>query len=743
MITMKTELPKELVSSVTKKELEQIRNPEKWSDVYLKYNGLAVDRNDFGEYSLHLDKVAIQIAEIQLDKAYLQFPSKKERMQYMIENGFYKEKLITSGVSLEDIEELYETYDEYDVGEQAFYSVYQFIHTQSYKVVDSFVKNYPYEKPMARYDDKYIILETRADRVIAIALDTVGAFGKEQVKKSIKMMALRNAHPSSPTYTNSGIKDAGQPTSCFILKYDDTIDSIADMNSYTLQLSKMGGGLGYDLTNLRAKGEMVKKADNRTHGLIAIAKMLEQNLRFADQDGKRRGSGAVYVSSWHRDWYDLLDAKKENTDENTRLSDLSLGLIVDDFYMTLLENNQDIYTFYPHTIFMEYGVYLSDIDMSKMYYELVANPRVKKEKFEFEFIKETLASVASESGYPYFFFKDTVNEKHAFKTKKIYCSNLCTEILQRQDFDEYVTEYGEEVKEYRGVQCTLTSINVAQVMKNKNLRESMFIQTYHANGTLDQTNFKKIRPVEKAVRELRGIAVGYANLQGYLAQNKIPYESEYAIEFSRAFASAMNFYSIEASHSLVEKYGKFKDFEDTTYADGTYFNQYLENDYSPQSDRIKELFEGIKLPTKEDWIELKAKVMKDGLANAYRLAVAPTNSISYSMGGTQGIMPNTDHIENRKTGASSSAYYPMPDLKPENYFMYKSAYNVSDYRYLDLIATWQEHIDQGISTTLFITDDYTSAEWFKVILYGWKIGLKTLYYTKPKISSFEECESCQ
>lgn len=739
----KYNLSEELLKSVSGKEIEEIINPEKWSDKYLKYNGLAVERNEFGEYSLHLDKLAIEIAEVQIDKAYLQFPNKQERMKYMIDNGFYKEDLLRHGITLADIDELYATYEKYDVGEQAFYSVYQFLHTQSYKVVDSFVVNYPYELPKVRYDDKYIILETRADRAVAIALDTVSAFGIEQVKKSIEMIALRNAHPSSPTYTNAGIKEAGQQTSCFILKYDDTIDSIADMNSYTLQLSKMGGGLGYDLTNLRAKGEMVKKADNRTHGLIAVAKMLEQNLRFADQDGKRPGSGAVYVSTWHRDMFDLLDAKKENTDENTRLSDLSMGLIVDDFYMTLLENEQDVYTFYPHTIFMEYGIYLSDIDMSKMYYELLENPRVKKEKHDFEFVKETLASVASESGYPYFFFKDTVNEAHVFKTKPIYCSNLCTEIMQRQDLDEYVDENGNEVKEYRGVQCTLTSINVKASIENNNMRDTMFAQTYSANGSLDQAKFGKIRPIQKAVKELRGIAVGYANFQGALADYGIPYESNEAIDFARVYFSAMNFYSLEASNSLVEKYGVFKDFDDTTYADGSYFNLYLTEDFSPTTEKVKEIFKDIKLPTRKDWIKLQRKVQKEGLANAYRLAIAPTGSISYSMGVTQGIMPSTDHIENRKTGASSSAYFPMPNLSPKNYFMYKSAYHVSDYRYLDLVATIQQHIDQAISTTLFITDDYTSAQWFNVILYGWKVGLKSLYYTRPRISSFTECESCQ
>lgn len=739
----KARLSKQALKELSQEEVIKVLDENRWDDTYLKYNALSAKRDENGFYPLHLDKIAIELAEMQLEKAYLQFDSKKERMKFMLDNGFYKKDLLRNGITLEDIDELYELYREHDIGEKRFYSVYQFIHTQAYKVADKEFNNIDIELPKVRYDDKYIIMEKREDRAIAVSLDSMGDLGLDAVKEDIIQLAERDGHPSTPTYTNGGLKEAGQLTSCFILKYDDTMESIADNNSYTLHLSKMGGGLGYDGTNLRAKGEMVRKADNRTHGVVAVAKMLEQNLRFADQDGKRQGSGAFYLSIWHRDIFDLLDAKKENTDESTRLSDLSIGLIVDDFFMQLMERQEDIYTFYPHTIYKEYGIYLSDINMSEMYYELVNNPRVRKEKHEFEFVKDTLASVASESGYPYFFFKDTVNDAHVFKNAKIYSSNLCTEILQRQDLDIYTDENGKEIREYRGVQCTLESLNVLEIVEKGTFKESMYTAMKHCNGTLRRTNFENIRPVHKAKVESRGIAVGFANFQGLLATKGIPYESDKAIDFARVFFAMMNFYSIEASMELTKVYGKFKDFEDTTYADGTYFDQYLNEDFLPVTDKVKEIFDGVEIPTKEDWAKLKQKVMKYGLANAYRLAIAPTGSISYSMGATQGIMPSTDHIENRKTASSSSAFYHMPNLEPRTYFMYKDAFHVDDFRYLDLVATIQQHIDQGISTTLFITDEYTSSDWWERIMYGWKIGLKTIYYARPKITSFQECQSCQ
>lgn len=620
---MRTKLSKVALQELTEEEVSKVMDKNIWDDTYLKYNNLCAKRNEHGEYSLHLDKVAIELLELQMEKATLKFENKKERMKFMIENKFYKEDLIRGDISYDDIEKIYDAYEKANIGEQAFYSVFQFLNAQSYKVSEKVFKDIEIELPEVMFEDKYVILESRSDRAVAIALDSQGHFGLDKVIEDVIHMATRTGHPSSPTYSNGGIKEAGQLTSCFILKYDDNMDSIADLNAYTLHLSKMGGGMGYDGTNLRAKGEMVKKVENRTHGVIAVAKMLEQNLRFADQDGKRQGSGAFYLSVWHRDVFDLLDAKKENTDESTRLADLSIGLIADDFFMELMERQEDIYVFYPHTIYQEYGIYLSDMDMGEMYYELLANPRVRKERVTFDFYKETLSAVASESGYPYFFFKDTVNESHVLPFATIYSSNLCTEILQRQDYDVYIDENGNEVKEFKGVQCTLESLNVLEVFEQQSFEQSMTTAMNHLNGTLDRTNFKHIRPVSKAQRESRGIACGYANLQGLFATYGIPYESESAIDFSNVFFAMMNYYSIKASMDLTSRYGKFKDFEKSTYASGTYFDKYVEEDFTPTTDKVKGMFEGVYIPSKEDWEELKQQVMVKGLANCYRLAVAP------------------------------------------------------------------------------------------------------------------------
>lgn len=705
----------------------------KWDKKYLSVNAKIADKNEFGAYQLEYDKEALELLEKEIDSAYLKFPSNKERMKWLIENDFYKKDLIRGTITLDDIEELYAVYEKYDKGEPRFFSLLTFLQSYSFKITDKDLQGLPvnYELPVKRYEDVYIIVEKRIDRTIANVLDSLGHRPLEVIKNAVRDLAKRNYHPSTPSYSNSGVKEAGQLTSCFILKFDDNITSIADMNSYTLHLSKMGGGLGYDITDVRALGENVRKLQNRTHGIVPVAKQMESKLQYADQDGKRRGSGAVYCSVHHPDFPSLLDAKKENVDEKVRLSDLSIGAILTNKFMQLVEQGaEDYYTFYPNSVYQEYGIKLSDIDMDTMYDELVANPNVRKNKENIQNMLNLIAATVSESGYPYIMFAENVNYSHTFKGVKIYCSNLCTEILQRQD-NGY------------GVQCTLASINLLETFINNTLSESVMSVMEHLNGVITRTHFGVVEPVNIAKSKFKAVGLGDMNLHGLLAYLGIPYESEFAIDLVRAYFAKQRYEVLKASMLLTEVYGVFDEFENTTYADGTYFDKYLTTDYSPQTEKVQGIFSeyGIEMPTQEDWLNLKEQVMEKGLANAYQQAIAPTGTIGYSNGSTASIGAITQLVEKRVTG-NGTAYYPMPNLEKLSPFIYKNAYNVSDYRYFDLVATMQEHVDQGISATYFITDNYTTADWWERIIYAWKIGLKTVYYTRPRISSYVECESC-
>lgn len=353
-----------------------------------------------------------------------------------------------------------------------------------------------------------------------------------------------------------------------------------------------------------------------------------------------------------------------------------------------------------------------------------------------------IATTQLQSGYPYLMFKDNANNVHALKEiGDIQISNLCTEIFQLQE-TSIIRDYGEQDTIKRDISCNLGSLNIANVMDSKKIKESIYEGMEMLTFVSDITSIQNAPGVVKANSELHSVGLGAMNLHGYLAKNGISYTSELAKEFADTFFMMMNYYTLKKSMYTAKDTGiTFKNFEKSEYASGAYFDRYLENDFTPKSDKIKELFEGIKIPTKENWSRLKYNVAKHGLYHAYRLAIAPTQSISYVQNATQAVSPVVDVIERRVTG-NFETFYPMPFLNPISQMYYRTAYTTDQYKMIDLISVIQSHIDQGVSTVLYVTSDISTKELSRLYLYAHHKGLKSLYYTRNKLLSVEECTSC-
>ena len=171
----------------------------------------------------------------------------------------------------------------------------------------------------------------------------------------------------------------------------------------------------------------------------------------------------------------------------------------------------------------------------------------------------------------------------------------------------------------------------------------------------------------------------------------------------------VNYYSIQRSMEIARAKGvTFQDFEQSDYYIGEYFEKMF-HFLCTETERVKQLFAGMKIPTPADWKRLAEDVKKYGMYHAYRLAIAPTGSISYIQNATASVMPITQIIE-RRTYGNSETYYPMPFLSPETRWFYKTAYQMDQYRIIALVATAQQHVDQGISCTLFVNSDVSTRE---------------------------------
>ena len=165
-----------------------------------------------------------------------------------------------------------------------------------------------------------------------------------------------------------------------------------------------------------------------------------------------------------------------------------------------------------------------------------------------------------------------------------------------------------------------------------------------------------------------------------------------------------------------------------------------------EKQRVRQLFADSKvhLPTQEDWKQLQAEVAEHGMYNAYLQAVPPTGSISYINHSTSSIHPIVSKIEIRKEGKIGRVYYPAPYMTNDNLEYYEDAYEIGYEKIVDTYAAATQHVDQGLSLTLFFKDTATTREVNKAQIYAWRKGIKTMYYSRIRQLALEgtEIEGC-
>ncbi|MBR0618978.1 class 1b ribonucleoside-diphosphate reductase subunit alpha, partial [Bacillus pumilus] len=639
-----------------------------------------------GKFQFDKDKEAVHSYFVDyINQNTVFFHNLEEKIDYLIENDYYEEEFLRQ-YSMADIKEVFEAAYAKKFRFPSFMSAFKFYNDYALKT-----------------NDKKKILERYEDRISVVALFFAGG-DKEKALEFVELMINQEYQPSTPTFLNAGRKRRGELVSCFLLEVNDSLNDISRAIDISMQLSKLGGGVSLNLSKLRAKGEAIKDVENATKGVVGVMKLLDNAFRYADQMGQRQGSGSAYLNIFHRDINDFLDTKKISADEDVRVKTLSIGVVIPDKFIELAREDKTAYTFYPHTVYKEYGQHLDEMDMEEMYDELVENPEIKKEKVNPRKLLEKLAVLRSESGYPYIMFQDNVNREHALNhISRVKFSNLCSEVLQASEVSSY-TDYDQEDEIGLDISCNLGSLNIMNVMKNKSIEKTVKLATDSLTLVSETTDIRNAPAVRKANKAMKSIGLGAMNLHGYLAQNQIAYESEEARDFANTFFMMVNYYSIKRSSELAKEKGEtFHRYEGSGYATGEYFNKYVENDFTPKTEKAAALFEGMHIPTKEDWAALKDFVAENGMYHSYRLCIAPTGSISYVQSATASVMPIMERIEERTYG-NSKTYYPMPGLSAQNWFFYKEAYDMDMFKVVDMIATIQQHVDQGISFTLFLKD---------------------------------------
>ena len=556
-------------------------------------------------------------------------------------------------------------------------------------------------------------------------------------KRFYNVLSSLKATMATPTIANAR-KPFYQLSSCFIDTVDDSLKGIYKSLNNFAEVSKYGGGMGIYMGKVRALGASIRGFEGASGGVIPWIKLFNDTAIAVDQLGVRSGSVAIWLDAWHKDMPEFLQLRTNNGDDRKKAHDVFPGICYPNLFWRMAENDIEgkWYMMCPHEIKMVKGYSLEDFygeEWEKRYFECVEDDRIEKRYMTIKSIVRLIIKSAAETGTPFAFYRDAVNEMNPNKHKGIiYSSNLCTEIMQNMSAmeikkSEIIDENGDKViveKTKAGdfVVCNLSSLVLGNIdiLDDSELYYIIETQIRAMDNVID-LNYYSVPFAEVTNKKYRGIGLGTSGYHHAIANNKIPWMSEEHEEFTDKLYERINYFAIKASMNIAKEKGRYEAFEGSDWHNGEYFNL---RDYKTSK-----------------WTKLKEEVSKNGIRNGYIMAVAPNGSTATIAGTTEGIDPimSRFYLEEKK---GSIVPKTAPNLSMENFWYYNSAYNIDQEVSVKINGIRQRHIDQGQSFNLYITTDYTMRQIMNLYINACKYKVKSIYYVRSKSLEVESCESC-
>ena len=557
------------------------------------------------------------------------------------------------------------------------------------------------------------------------------------VKRFYDILSQFEMTVATPTLSNAR-KPYHQLSSCFVDTVPDSLEGIYRCLDTFAMVSKFGGGMGMYFGKVRASGSDIRGFQGVAGGVIRWMKLVNDTAVAVDQLGMRQGAVAVYLDAWHKDLPEFLQLRTNNGDDRMKAHDIFPAVCYPDLFWRMADEdlNQPWHLFCPHEIQTVKGYCLEDFygeEWEQRYQDCVADSRLSRRTLTLKEIIRLVLRSAVETGTPFTFNRDTVNRSNPNAHRGIiYCSNLCTEIAQNMSAAEAVSS---EVRSEEGdlivvntirpgdlVVCNLGSLPLAHLpLENKEkLREKVGIAVRALDNVID-LNLYPVPYAQITNQRYRSIGLGISGYHHALAMRGIRWESEEHLHFIDTLFEQINYAAIEASTQLAKEKGCYSYFEGSDWQTGAYFEK---RGY-----------------TAERWKELATRVARQGMRNAYLLAVAPTSSTSILAGTTAGIDPvmKRFYLEEKKGVMLPRV---APGLSDRTYWLYKGAYLIDQQWSVRAAGVRQRHIDQSQSLNLYITHEYTLRTLLNLYLQAWKCGVKTLYYVRSQALEVQECESC-
>ena len=644
----------------------------------------------------------------------------KSKIEVLTKANLYGEYILEN-YSSDDIDEL-EKYIDVSRDELFTYSSLDLVYKR-YLICDSHKK----------------VIETMQEMFMGIAMH-LAIPEKDRVsfaKKVYDVLSNLKATVATPTMSNAR-KPFHQLSSCFIDTVPDTLKGIYRSIDNFAQVSKHGGGMGLYFGKVRASGSDIRGFKGVAGGVIRWIKLANDTAVAVDQLGVRQGSCAVYLDVWHRDIPEFLNLRTNNGDDRMKAHDVFPAICFPNLFWRLAKENinSNWYLFCPHEVKEVMGFCLEDYygeEWEEKYKLCVKEPRLDKRVLTIKDLVKLILKSQVETGTPFIFNRDNANNTNPNSHKgMIYSSNLCTEIMQNMkeilDTDEKILQIdGEDhvvtdVKAGDFVVCNLASLVLGNIdLQNDEEMEFVVSTMIRALDNVIDLNYYPTPFAKITNSKYRAIGLGTSGYHHALVKNKIMWQTEEHLEFMDKVYEKINYYAIKESSKIAEEKGSYKYFEGSEWQTGKYFEK---REYNSK-----------------EWIELKEQVAKNGLRNAYLLAVAPTGSTSIIAGTTAGVDPvMMRYFLEEKKGSIIPRV--APDLTPETFWLYENAHEVDQTWSIKAGGIRQRHIDQGQSLNLYITTDYKMSQILNLLILSCEVGLKSIYYIRSKSLDIDECDSC-
>ncbi|HIP54756.1 MAG TPA: ribonucleoside-diphosphate reductase subunit alpha, partial [Sulfurimonas autotrophica] len=531
---------------------------------------------------------------------------------------------------------------------------------------------------------------------------------------------------ATPTLSNARTP-RHQLSSCYIGSTPDNIEGIFDAYKEMAMLSKFGGGIGWDWTQVRSMGSFIDGHKNAAGGTIPFIKITNDIAIAVDQLGTRKGAIAVYLEPWHIDINDFLDLKKNSGEERRRAHDLFPSLWLNDLFMKRVEEDAIWTLFDPYDTRDLTNLYGEAFN--KRYLELEQDESIIKEKIKAKDLWKKILTSYFETGSPFLCFKDNANRANPNDHYGIIrSSNLCTEIFQNTEPNHYkikfIFENGESIsyeedelvtvdsgitkpaKKVTALDslgglpifavekekidgatavCNLASINLSRINTKEDIDRIVPTAIRCLDNVID-LNFYPVEKVKRTNMRSRSIGLGVMGESQMLAEAGIMWGSQEHFDKIDEIMEAVCYNAISASSDLAVEKGSYPEFEGSKWSKGI-----MPQDHA-NAEVINLVDRGGLFASKYAWDELRAKVKKQGMRNGYLMAVAPTSSISILTGTTQAIEP----VFKRKWSEENlSGLIPVvvPNLSPETWSYYTPAYELHQTILIKAAAIRQKWID--------------------------------------------------